>query len=282
MEDRLLSYNMVWGGVVEFLGKNKADGRVFAGLQMADYMMLMLPDVRVFMDLRAQLGYHPENFRDYYTVLAGRPGNSGEALRLLDHFDVEYAVFDSVPQRRVALALMESKKWACIYQDRWVTALARADSKRFGSMLEAANIDGLWYKDARTRVITGAMLTFFMKGALPPDQISDLKQAMKEWPDPEAYSLLTAAMNGKKKGLDQEVGRYLMDELERLSTKNYMIAGGVRDILESRARILQMFYESEATQGRTEAADSIRQRQAQLYYLMKALMEKYSVTMRLR
>lgn len=282
LEDRLISYNMVWRGIEEFLGKNKIDGRVFAGLQMADYLMLMLPDVRVFMDLRAQLGYSLSNFRDYYTILAAGPGKSDEALRLLDHFKVEYVIIDSAPKRRAALAIMETRKWACIYQDRWVTALARTDSKRFGGMLRSADINGLWYKDARTRVITGAMLAFFMKGGLSPEQISNLKATMKEWPDPETYSLLTTAMNRNKNGLDEEVARYLTEEQERLSRKDYMVAGGVRDILESRARILQILYESEAARGRTEAAVALRQRQAELYYLMKALMEKYSVTMRLR
>jgi len=279
--NRVMSYNLVWADALEFLEKNEVKGRGLASLQLADYLLLHLTDIQVFMDLRAQAAYSPENFRDFYRIFATVPGSADKAIELLDRYNVAFAVIDCVKGRKVATALMETGRWGCVYMDRWVIVLARADSGRFAGAVQSATLDQLWFKDDYTRVVSQATLSLFMKGEVGHELLNHLKAAVGEYPDPEVYSLIVMAMTGRTSRLTDSVKAYLWEELDRLSKRNYMAPGGVRDILESEARNLAILYESESTAGHLEKAGWIRQRQIQVHDLMKSLCDKYSVTMRL-
>jgi len=277
--NRLLSYNLVWEDVLEFLRKNNIKGRVFAGIQLADYLLLNLKDIRIFMDLRAQAGYSPENFRDYFAVTRSHPGRADRALEVLDRFEVAYVVMDSVliDHRMVATALMQTRKWACIYQDRWVFVLARTDSERLGPTLEAANLDGLWYKDPGARTVSQAILSLFVKKEISADLVDRLCEAVKKSPDPEVYSLIAMGMNKGAKCLNEASKAFLTGELERLSKMDYMVSGSIRFILESQIRILFILSQNGRQCGDQQAAAMYRMRQIQVSKRTLELCREYSV-----
>lgn len=277
--NRLLSYNLVWEDVLEFLKKNNMKGRIFAGIQLADYLLLNLKDIQIFMDLRAQAGYSPDNFRDYFAVTRTRPGGASLALAVLDRFKVDYVIMDSVliDHRMVATALMETRKWGCIYQDRWVFVLARTDSGRLAPALGAANLDGLWYKDPGTRAVSQAILSLFMKDEVPPDLVGRLCEAAKKSPDPEIYSLVAMSMNKGARCLTDASKAFLTGELERLSKMDYMVSGSIRFILESQIRILYILSRNEHQCGDRQSAAMYRLRQIQVSNRTFELCRKYSV-----
>ena len=55
---------------------------------MADYLLLHLTDVQVFMDLRAQAAYSPGNFEDFFATIDTGPGKTETTLEILDRYDV--------------------------------------------------------------------------------------------------------------------------------------------------------------------------------------------------
>jgi len=278
--DRILSYDMVWADASEFFKKNGIKGRVLAGLQMADYLLFHLTDIEVFMDLRAQAAYSLQNFKDFYIIKYTVPGQADKAVQVLDRYNVEFVVFDTIYARAAATALMETRKWGCIYLDHWVIVLTRTNSGPYAQEIRSANLDSLWFKNDRTRIVSQATLSLFMRGEINPDLLDRLKDALNDWPDPELYSLFVMAVTHSQSRLDEASKAYLIAELDRLSKINYMAPMGVRSILESQLRILSILYEDESSNGSAEKADWIRQRQNRVLGLMSELSDKYSLSVR--
>jgi len=279
LQERMMSYDQAWNDVVEFMGRNHISGRIMASLQLADYLLFNLPDGRIFMDLRAQAGYTPANFADYFAVVRARPGAVDRAADVLHRFQVDFVVLESIAENHApaALALMETRKWACIYKDRWVYVLARSDSERFRSMLSDGRLSGLWYKNPETRYVSEAFLSQFMKGSVRDELLGRVKEAVREFPDPEVYVLMALAMRGNESCLPEEAKDYLREEALRLSRSNYMVSGGVRDILDSARRLFRLLAEDATRCGPNSLAPQYREYADRMVALSRRLCREYNV-----
>jgi len=279
LQERMMSYDQAWNDVVEFMRRNHISGRIMASLQLADYMLFNLPDVRIFMDLRAQAGYTPANFTDYFAVVRTRSGSVNRAENVLDRFQVDFVVLESIVENHVpaALALMETRKWACIYKDRWVYVLVRTDSHLYRSMPSTGKLNGLWYKNPETRYVSEAFLSQFMTGSISDELLGRVKEAAREFPDPEVYVLMALAMKRSDGCLPEQAKTYFREEALRLSRSNYMISGGVRDILESARRLCLLLYEDATECGPKALAPEYREYAEHMAALFKELCRKYSV-----
>jgi len=279
LQERMMSYDLAWKDVVEFMRRNHISGRIMASMQLADYLLLNLTDVRIFMDLRAQAAYTPANFADYFAVVRARPGSANRAAEILDRFQVDFVVLDSVGVNHfpAAWALMETGKWACIYKDSWVYALARSDSEIFKSVTSTGRLDTLWYKTPEMRYISEAFLSQFIVGSIPEELLGRVKKAAREFPDPDVYVLLAMAMRGTENCLPEDARNYLREEALRLSRSDYMVSAGVHDIVDSAIRLYRMLAADAMACGQTVLGRTYDAYADRMVVLSRRLCRKYNV-----
>ena len=72
-----------------------------------------------------------------------------------------------------------------------------------------------------------------MTGKVPPELLTWLQNYCRHHPDPDLYSLITLAINGKSPCLCSEARSFLMSEVQRLAGMDYMVAAGVTSIVKS-------------------------------------------------
>lgn len=277
---RLMSSHLVADPAVEFMRKNDIKGRVFATFQLADYLLFRLKGIKVFFDLRAHAAYDFTIFDQYFSVIQSQPGEIGLTLEILKQWKVDILVLDTLVERRaynLAVELMKSRQWGCIYKDEWIFILAPADSQRFGSMIREANLNRLWYGDPDTRIVAEALLSVFQKGTLPSDLVDGLKSAVRHRPDPELYTLIVDALNGQNRCLNKPAKTFLESEMNRLAATDYMVAGGVTYTLASLSRIAHILAANEAFCGMGQVAGAYETLRTSTDNKIKILLGRYSM-----
>jgi len=239
-----MSFDAYDSGVFDFLRKNRLTGRIFSDWVISDFLLFHVPDIQVFMDCRDQSVYADETIETYFAVLntdAREPQAVESALEVLDRSKVSTAVLESRPTGvNLATVLMPSKKWACVFKNDEAFVLVRANSARFGQDLRCGKLPPLWYPDTRTGLLSSAILSFFMTGAIPAETKERLQQSVKERPDPNTYALLSLSGRDVSGCLDTWTKSYLLHEMQRLSQISPFTPYLGKAALESRIRILSI------------------------------------------
>lgn len=265
LSSRLMSRNFMRSDAARFLRDNHIKGRVFTNVFLSSYLLFNVPDIRVYFDLRVQSVFPDEIVRGYLSVVARRSRDVDSILRLFDRFGIELVVLDTSKSANAWLAdqLMQTMKWGCIYSDEWVIVLADVDSPRLGPIVKSGNLDPLRYDRPETKARSQALLSLFMKGSLEPGLLDRLIRMVKKHPRPEVYSLIISAMNGASPCLNTRTRRFLESEVARLSSANYLVAGGAFTVLKSLLRILVILERNEimcVAQGRPQRFSGPRRR----------------------
>lgn len=277
---RMVHSHLVAQEAADFMKQNKLQGRVFATMQSADYLLLNVPGIQVFFDLRAHVAYPLEIFSTYYSIIGTDAYTVKDTLKALERYKVDLVVLDFMLQRRsfvLAQELMRSKKWGCIYKDDWIFILAPKDSKRFGPAIRACDLSSLRYARHEVRIVSQSVLSFFQTGSIPEDLLESLKGVTRTLPDPDVYALIVSATSGKWPCLTPDCKIYLTKEMARLENLSPNVAGGVPFILESRSRIAQALATSELLCGSPAAAVQYSKIKEEIATKIAALLLRYSV-----
>jgi len=266
------SYNM---RVADFMKRNRINGRVFTSWTASVFVLFNVKDVQVFMDCRDQSIYSDEMITTYFRVLNSRPDELQESMKIVDGFKVDYMILVTSPQDfRLATLFMESRKWGCIYNDEEFLVLARTDSERFGPIFRSGTLDGLWYSDSETRSMSQAVMLLFMNRALPGELLDSLKEYSRRDPNPNLYSLLTLAVNGRSHCLNKEAESFLTSEISRLSSMNYLEPNGAR-IVRSLSRIAEILEGNAMTCRSADPALAFAALRSKLSHIYQGLEAKY-------
>jgi hypothetical protein len=235
-----MSARLDWVNAAEFLKRNHINGRIFTNEHLSGYLLFNVPNIEVFFDLRAQSAYPDDIIETYFSILGTVPEQLDKTMGILDRAQVSFVVLNAREDRSfsVATLLMETKKWGCIYYDKAVLVLARADSERFRGIISSATLDGLWYPNPETKIVTQAVLSRFMTGAVNPELMRSLISTLHDHPDPNVYTLILAVMNGSSDCLSPETQGFLESEANRLAASEYMVPDGYSTILKSLLDIL--------------------------------------------
>lgn len=277
---RLMSSHLVADQAVEFMRRNRITGRVFATFQLADYLLFRLDGIKVFFDLRAHAAYDFQTFDEYFSVIETGPNDVERTLELLNKWQVDVLVLDTMVERRastLAVELMGSRQWGCIYKDEWIFILVPTDSARFGPMIQSANLDPLWYGNPETKIVSEAFLFFFQKGSLSRELVDGLKSVVRNRPDPEIYNLIVSAVNGRNRCLTASTKTFLESEMDRLLQSDYMVAGGVTYTLASLSHIAGVLEANEALCSGSRAVGVYEEVRSQTQNTIKRLQGEYSM-----
>jgi len=244
---RLMSYNLRRSAAVEFLAENHIGGRFFTNEFLSNYLLFNLPELRPFFDLRAQSVFPDEIIRQYLSVISPPTGGMPEAVKILSDSQVSTVVLDTSisTYADLAIRLMGTGKWGCIYSDPTVMVLAAVDSKRFGPMLTKGDLGGFRYRSPQTKLVSEGFLALFTKGSVDSLLLQRLKEVVQQRPDPQVYGLLIKAMNGRSRCLTPETRSFLESEAKRLSSSDYMVRGGAFTVLRSLLQILALLERDE-------------------------------------
>ncbi|MBM3299860.1 MAG: hypothetical protein FJY85_07890 [Deltaproteobacteria bacterium] len=247
LTQRLMSPNFMRTDAVEFMKKNGIRGRVFTNIYLSNYLLFYVPDIKLFLDLRAQSVFPPRIIRDYLEIVDPEPLDPTKGVNLLETFKVSFAVLDtsSSATSLAANKLMETRRWGCIYSDSWGVILASVDEERFGPLVVTADLEGLWYSRPETRVASQALLEFFMKGTIRPELFERLIKVQRQIEDPNMYSLIVETMNSGSECLNSRTKIYLESEIARLSAADHLVTGGAFSTLRSLLRLLELLERNE-------------------------------------
>jgi hypothetical protein len=230
----LMSFDSYSPSLITFLKENRVWERVFPGWEISPFLMSHIPEIQVFMDCRDQSFYPPSIIEDYFAILglSNEPGK--EAGSILDQYGVSTIVFTSDEiEFDVAVKLLNSKKWVCLYSDLSSFVLVRADSAQ--GKRAANNFEGIVFPDESTAVLTRAVYSHFLHGKVDAGLEAGLKRIALTKPRPNLYVYIVSAMGNEPGCLKVEAQRYLSDEAARLSAlpTNAPGSGHVLESLES-------------------------------------------------
>jgi hypothetical protein len=277
---RMVTSHLVAEEAAEFLKRNAIQGRVFPTFQLADYLLLRVPGIKVFFDLRAHVAYPSEIFREYFAVMHADSRTLAHALRILKQYRVDLVVLDTMLDRRafvLATELMTSKKWACIYKDDWIFILVPSDSARFEPAIRNIDLGSLWYPSQASRIVSESVLSFFQQGVIPDDLLSKLKSIVRERPDPDLYTLIVSAMNGSAPCLNRECKTFAQDSVANLMRADTGVAGSVPFVLESLSALLSILERSEMLCGSPAQASQYARLRQETIAKSNALLAKFSI-----
>jgi hypothetical protein len=250
----LMSFDAYSPLLVEFIEKNKIQGRALSGWEISAYLMLYRPELRQFMDCRDQSLYPERVIRDYFTILGVLQHGRRDPLSLLDEYHVSTVVLTTEPTDfDCAVSLMQTKKWACIYADENSLVLVRADSPLLRKLSASDDGDRLWYPNAETKALSRAYLTHFMLGHIPPSLVSRLKAMAREKPVPNHYGFIASGMDNDRGCFKPETVRYLTNEAARLSATVPRDSRTGRSVSESLERIYEILQANALRCGDAEA-----------------------------
>ena len=231
---QLMSFDAYAMDVARFMKDNAIKGRMLTSWTAGAFLMFSDPEIKVFMDARDQSFYSDEIIELYFAIMNSKRQDIPRTLEVLDQHQVSYAVLaTNVGDFDLATLLMETRKWVCIYKDNEFLVLARSDSERLGPMFQSSSLKGLRYRSDDTRLVSEAVRSQFLTEKMPPELLTRLQDYCRRKPDPDLYSLITLALNGKSPCLGSEARYFLMSEVQRLSRMDYMVAGGATSIVKS-------------------------------------------------
>lgn len=237
----LMSFDSFSRPLTMFMKENHLTDRVFSGWALSPYLMWHVPEIRVFMDTRDQSYYPSQVVRDYFTILGILPGQTAQALELLDRYRVQSVALTTGPiDFELATTLMQSKKWACVYADPYAMLLVRADDPRFKSMLKTAKLDSLKYPDTASRVLSEATLSYYLLGKIRPDLVNALKEQCVKAPWPNYYSLICGGTDNPRTCFSSPTTSFLVSEVNRLAQISPYVPNGAEQMTDSLTRLYEI------------------------------------------
>ncbi len=246
---QLMSFGEHPWRVARFINRNHIAERIFAGWVISGYLLLKDPGIEVFMDCRDQSAYPDQVLRDYFSILRTNgtdPKSVRRALDLLKTYKVEAVVLHGNPiEFNLGIILMGTQKWACLYYDLETLLLVRSDSDNFGSYVREGRLPPLRYPDEKSRMLSRAVLEYFMTGKIPDKLTTYLKRSTRETPHPNIYGLIY--LSGRSTGgcMKQATKEYFFSEGKRLASMDPLTPQKGRDILLSLIRILSLLDQDE-------------------------------------
>jgi hypothetical protein len=227
---QLVGWNWEYGPIADFMRKNKIRGNIFSCWPLADFFLFHVPDIKIFVDCRAQSFYSDEILSQYASMLNVDPGNPrsvSQALTILDKYNVSAVALELVPQNEpLAQSLMGSGKWLPVYVNHRGQVLMRKDSEVVVAFLKTGDLQGLWYPDDRARIVSTCFLYLFLKGSIPLDLQDRLQQLAQKKPDHQIYWLISRTNLQGKGCLAPTTESYFIAEFKRVSAMNFMAANG--------------------------------------------------------
>ncbi|MFC1836245.1 hypothetical protein ACFL2Q_16255 [Thermodesulfobacteriota bacterium] len=227
-----------------FLTKNGFKGRVYAPMELADVLFLKVPDVKVFLDCRAQSIYTDAVLKEYRGIASAHPFDSDSVfagLELLDKYEVSVVVvLNKVIWQPLVGTLMTTGKWWPIYVDTQGLIFIRSDSDRFKGFQESGRLDTLWYPDMRSKVLSLAFLHMAANSELPEDVKSRLKEIAAKEPNKLIYRVLSQAGRDDNGCMTAGMRSYLWSEYKRLGKEDFIRAGGMGSVLVPMLEILNI------------------------------------------
>jgi hypothetical protein len=231
---QLMSFDAPALDVVRFMKDNGIKGRMLTSWTAGAFLLFGDPKIKVFMDARDQSFYSDEIIELYFSIMNSRREDIPRTLEVLDRYQVSFAVLATkVGDFDLATLLMETGKWLCIYKDDEFLLLARSDFEELGPSSLSPTLNTLQYRSNDTRLVSEAVRFQFMTGKVPPELLTWLQNYCRHHPDPDLYSLITLAINGKSPCLCSEARSFLMSEVQRLAGMDYMVAAGATSIVKS-------------------------------------------------
>ncbi|MFH0825488.1 MAG: hypothetical protein V2B18_22265 [Pseudomonadota bacterium] len=209
--------------LTEFARNNGIGGRVFANWFLADVLILRVPNVKVFMDLRAQSLYSAGVLKDYESIVDVDPDNVPsvmKALELLDKYGVHAVILDDLSEntRPLVETLRRTDEWRRIFVDPYGygSVFVRKESREFSEFVAGGTNDRLHYSDKRTKDLSLALMYLDDSRPVPERLTQSLKETVRTQPTEAVYGVIAQA--GRNSGcLDDPTRYYLLSELERLS-----------------------------------------------------------------
>ncbi len=238
----LMSFDSFSPLLVEFIKKNAIDGRVLSGWSLSSYLLYHVPSLKLFMDCRDQSLYPETVIRDYFTIMGISPSHGRTPVELLDEYRVSTVILTTEPfDFELAVRLMLSKKWVCLYADLNSVLLVRSDSPLLRTAAGSQMPDGLWFPNAETHLLTRAIRSYFEVGRVPAEMVPELQEAVKTNPSPNYYSFIVSGMDRVGSCFAASTVDYLTSEAGRLSQVDPGSPGGgtVTESLEKIFGILE-------------------------------------------
>jgi hypothetical protein len=231
---QLMSFDAYTMDVAQFMRDNGIKGRMLTSWTAAAFLLFADPEIRVFMDARDQSFYSDKIIDLYFSIMNSKRQDIPRMLQVLDQYQVSYAVLATdVGDFDLATFLMETKKWACIYMDNEFLLVGRVEDETPGVSFGSSSLNMLHYRSDDTRLLSEAVRSQFLNGAMPPEMLERLQEYCRREPDPDLYSLITLALSDKSPCLSSQARSFLMSEAQRLARMDYMVAGGATSIIKS-------------------------------------------------
>ncbi|MEW6348823.1 MAG: hypothetical protein AB1646_07145 [Thermodesulfobacteriota bacterium] len=246
----LMSYDTFSPHLIRFIRENRITGNAVVGWELSTFVLCRAPGIRVFMDTRDQSLYPPEIIRDYFAVMGVREGSESQRLALLDRYRADLAILSTDPYDfGLAMMLLRSKKWGCLYGDDYSMVLARTDSARFGEMLKTVNLTSLRFPDTETRTRTEALQSQYAYGKVRPELVSKLRHMVLTRPWPNYYVLICWGMDDPPRCFQPATRDFLQQEGARLSKISPWYRHGAEEITVSLGKIYGILAANAATCG---------------------------------
>ena len=238
---KLMSYDTFSPELAAFLSRNGLRKRVLAGWQVASYLMWRVPDVTLFMDTRDQQRYPAKVLSDFFSIMGMRGASSADRFGLLRAYGVKTVVMTDDPYDfQVALWLLKSRRWGCVYKDDESTVLVRIDSPDYKEPFAKLDFSSLWYPNEALRIRSEAFHARFHLPATPPKLADQLKVLAKQRPGPDIYKLLSWGGLDKRGCLKPPTRDFLTEEVKRLSRMSPFYAHGAEEITLSLVAISEI------------------------------------------
>jgi hypothetical protein len=272
----LMSFDTYSPQLPAFMKNNKLVDRVFAGWELSSFLMSELPEIRQFMDCRDQSLYPPKVVEDYFTILGIMRQEGASPFTLLDKYQVSTVVLATTPiDFDLAMKLLATRKWACVYADPWALVLVRPDSEEFRNVVNS-DLEGLWFPDSDTKVLSQSFLSYFLRGSMSPDLVEALKRLAVRDPRPNYYSLICLGLERGATCFKPETVKYLISEALRLSKIDPQEPNRGGQALESLVRIFEILEENAMKCGNAAVASEFRRRKQSSQAAYDGLRNKYT------
>jgi hypothetical protein len=255
----IMSFDNPWRGVSEFLRTNNLKGNVFSNVVISGFLLFDNPDLKFFMDLRAQSFFNETLMNDYINILASAPEGKNTS-DLLESYGTELVILDTSSDftnpggaNDLIISLLKSGKWSCIYKDRWVFVLVYKKASFIEDASDMKFVQDLKFSSANHGVLARAYNEMFGVGNLSEETLIATKRAIQNNPDPEMYRFIAQTYSADSACMTKEETDFFVNEVRNLSKMDFTrIRGGAPIILKSLWTILDILRKNAIACGKPD------------------------------
>ncbi len=238
---QVMSFDTYSQQVTDFLKQNSIGGRVFAGWEISSYLLHQVPNIRLFMDPRDQSFYPPRVISDFFTILGIRQAREQERLNLLDTYGVSTVVLTTYPYDfNLAMGLLRSGKWGCVFKDDYSMVLVRSDDPRFSEALKRGDFAALRYANDDERLRSEAFHSNGALGRIDRDRLDRVRALVLREPRPNYYRIIGTGFGFPQKCLEEEQVKYFISEAQRLTKISPFYRHGANEVTKSVIAVLEI------------------------------------------